>query len=382
MEFAVLVIIAVLFATGGAFKAGTKTAFSRAARNQAKNDLVRDAVTGGKGGGIAHKAGTKAGGVVISGLGLIRRAFAQGWRQSWDNGKQTTMKWFNDVGYKVGSPVDRRGTEGGGPGDHGQVEAVARVGRYTVRWSNGQVQTVKASHLRVCVGHETPDPQDPQDASPAFGEDTSPDPAVTVPSAPPAPTAPDQGEPVEPAAYIEDRRCPQRDYAGLSFSAPCGRAWAADASPERPYCDRHMPAATTSTEGPPMAIETATHGEIHTIPQLLTELDAIVAEAAAELEDAAGDKTRAQEDMRRIEMMVISAQNFELDTTSLTLLQSLIEPAKERSNLADRRKATAEHRHGTAIKTRDTVKQKHAGLQDAHDAAGRDAATKEAYART
>lgn len=432
MEFVVLVIIAFVFATGGAFTAGAKTAFSRAARHQAKDDLVSEAVTADKGGRLAHKAGAKAGGVTISGFGLIRRAFTQGWRQSWDNGKKTTMKWFSDAGYKVGSPVDRRNTDGTAPADHGQVEAVPGTGRYTVRWNNGEVQTVKASKLRVCVGHDAvidPVPGSPTRTAPTTPPTTAGDAALYKPGSlvdwagsdglggdhgevkdipetgqytvrwgdgavttvtaaqlqacrghdAPAPTTP--SDPATP----EPNRCAYTFAPTRPLEI--GRCHLITGYGEK-YCSFHKVSqpntetASSDKKGPEMAIETATHGEVQTIPQLLVELDAIVSEAAAELQDAIGDQKRAEQDMRRIEMLVISAQKFELDTTSLTLLQSLIEPAKERANLAVRRAATAEHRHGTAIKTRDTIKAKHAALQDAHDAAGRDAATKAAYART
>lgn len=464
MEFVVFVIIAFVFATGGAFRAGAKTAFSRAARRQAKSDLVSEAVTADKGGRLAHKAGTKAGGVTISGLGLIRRAFTQGWRQSWGNGKKTSMKWFSDAGYKVGSPVDRRNTDGTAPADHGQVEGIPGTGRYTVRWGNGEVQTVKASKLRVCVGHDAT-VSAPKDSPPAGApaSPTTPTPPAAPASTPPAPAAAGSTSPPPPArpptkytvGSLVDRASPR---GGFDLSADHGKvqripqpgqytvlwgigdvetvteaelqacgghdtpppvlpatgsaipptagwpnrcAYVFDYHPANPagtgrchlsatsggtYCSYHQPhtesTSSSDKKGPEMAIETANHGEVQNISQLLSELDAIVAEAAAELEDAAGDRKRAEQDMRRIEMLVISAQKFELDTTSLTLLQSLIEPAKERANLADRRAPAAERQHGTATKTRDTINAKHSALQDAHDAAGTDAATKAAYART
>jgi hypothetical protein len=126
-------------------------------------------------------------------------------------------------------------------------------------------------------------------------------------------------------------------------------------------------------------IATATGGEVLNYSQLLAELDAIVAESRAEMEDRQAAKQRAQDDVQRIDVMLASLGQLELDTESLAKLQAIGETNGQKMNLATQAATNAEHRYTLAINAKDTVQRKHQMLHEAHVAAGRDAAHKQFY---
>jgi hypothetical protein len=128
-----------------------------------------------------------------------------------------------------------------------------------------------------------------------------------------------------------------------------------------------------------MTIATATGGEILSYPQLLAELDAIVAEAHAEMEDRQAAKKRAQDDIARIDLMLASLGRLELDRESLAKIQAIAETNDLKMQLANQAADNAEHRHALAAGAKATVVGKHQMLQEAHMAAGRDAAQKQFY---
>src|SRR5439155_894833 len=66
-----------------------------------------------------------------------------------------------------------------------------------------------------------------------------------------------------------------------------------------------------------MTIDTATGGDVQTMEQLIAELETIGKEAAAELEDAQADAQRAREDAARVDTMVASLAQLDLDQDSL-----------------------------------------------------------------
>jgi hypothetical protein len=145
------------------------------------------------------------------------------------------------------------------------------------------------------------------------------------------------------------------------------------ANPPRPTPTR------TTTGGTTMTIATATGGEILTLGQLLAELDAFIAEAAAEVEDRQAAEQRARDDVARIELMLASLGRLELDTESLGKLRAIAETNGLKVKLARDAATNAAHRHALAVAAKATVQRKHGLLQEAHMAAGRDAGKKELY---
>lgn len=120
---------------------------------------------------------------------------------------------------------------------------------------------------------------------------------------------------------------------------------------------------TPNTRSAPMPVATVTGGEVTSPETLKAELDTIVAESAAELEDAAGDAQRAREDMARIEVLVGSLTNLRLTSQDVALVQALLEPAQQREAAATARAAAAEHRL-SAAQAALAMAARHVELQD------------------
>lgn len=122
---------------------------------------------------------------------------------------------------------------------------------------------------------------------------------------------------------------------------------------------------TPITEGASdMTIATATGGEVTTYGTLIAELQAIQAEAVADLEDAQGDAQRAKEDASRTETMLASLASLKLDTASLNEIGQLGEAASARLRAAEDRQAAAEARAAAAETALKGVQTRHSAIQE------------------
>lgn len=124
--------------------------------------------------------------------------------------------------------------------------------------------------------------------------------------------------------------------------------------------------ATHSTGGTAMAIDTVTGGEVLTMEQLEAELGTIITEAGADLEDARGDADRAKEDGQRIERMVASLTQLDLDADTLSEVGALADTASARQAAADQRAAAAEARHSQAQTALEGMRSRHQLMREAH----------------
>ena len=99
-----------------------------------------------------------------------------------------------------------------------------------------------------------------------------------------------------------------------------------------------------------MAIETRTGGEVLTRDQFEREMQAVIAESTAELEDAQGDARRAQQDTQRVEYMAASMSSMEIDSNTVIAVRRLVDTnsarianARLRVSAAEQRKTAAEN---------------------------------------
>ena len=127
-----------------------------------------------------------------------------------------------------------------------------------------------------------------------------------------------------------------------------------------------------------MAIMTNTGGEVHTLEQLVSELEGIAKEAAADLDDAHAHRARAHEDGARFETMAASLHEHDLDQQTLGEISALMEPAAQRKSAADDRASAAEQMLARAQTALRGVQDRHSLMAEAH-AATPHAAKKEFY---
>ncbi|QPP07290.1 hypothetical protein G4Z16_13855 [Streptomyces bathyalis] len=137
--------------------------------------------------------------------------------------------------------------------------------------------------------------------------------------------------------------------------------------------------SSTSGGSTPVSINTVTGGEVHSYEQLLAELNSIAVEAHAELEDAQADAERARQDAERIDTMVGSLTELELDRETLGKVSALTESASARLEAANARAVAAETRASGAMETAQHVQQTHQALAEAYASAPEGGAKKEFY---
>jgi hypothetical protein len=114
-----------------------------------------------------------------------------------------------------------------------------------------------------------------------------------------------------------------------------------------------------------MTIESKTGGEVHSLAQLLTELDAIKAEASAELEDAQANSARKGERVQHIDTLVASLRHLRVDEATVGAVQALQEPFQRSKDLADSQAASAEHELMLATAARETAQRNHGQIREA-----------------
>ncbi|MGI5350170.1 hypothetical protein ACQEU8_18590 [Streptomyces sp. CA-250714] len=136
---------------------------------------------------------------------------------------------------------------------------------------------------------------------------------------------------------------------------------------------------TNTSGGSTVSINTATGGEVHSYEQLLAELNSIAVEAQAELEDAQADAQRAREDAERIDLMVGSLTELELDQETLGRISSLADTASARLEAANARAVAADSRASGAMATAQHVQQMHQALAEAYASIPNGGAKKEFY---
>jgi hypothetical protein len=119
----------------------------------------------------------------------------------------------------------------------------------------------------------------------------------------------------------------------------------ADLRPVPPMPSQPTTAPTAqqpATKGSPaMAIETATGGEVTSPETLYAELQAKVNEHGADMEDATADAARAEEEMKRTDLLAASMKKMKYPPNDIALVTRLLEPAKSRLDAANQRKAAA-----------------------------------------
>lgn len=117
-----------------------------------------------------------------------------------------------------------------------------------------------------------------------------------------------------------------------------------------------------------MAISTVTGGEVLTMQQLVAELQGIIEEAAADLEDAEAEQQRAVEDAARVEAMVASLSELELDPQTLSEIGALADSSEQRRSASEQRAAAAEVRLAQAQAALQGVQSRHGLMAEAHAA--------------
>lgn len=142
-------------------------------------------------------------------------------------------------------------------------------------------------------------------------------------------------------------------------------------------CAFHKP--KTQEKGKVMTIETRAGGEVHSLAQLLTELDAIKAEAAAELEDAQANSKRKHERVQHIDTLVASLRTMKVDEATVGAVQALQEPFQQSKVLADNQATSADHELALATAARETAQRNHGQIREAVVAAPAPAADGEFY---
>jgi hypothetical protein len=179
-----------------------------------------------------------------------------------------------------------------------------------------------------------------------------------------------------PCHYSRCVKCEKNFAADGDVACPECRAWQDERNKQAPPLPRPRPHLVSVPNpipnliGPPatrqkentMTIQTITGGEVNSPEQLVAELQAITAEAAADLEDARGDAVRAEEDAARIEKMVGCLTNLKLPPEDISSVQGLLEPAMARKAAAEQRAAAAEKRASQAQSAL-VMAQRHVELQ-------------------
>lgn len=117
-----------------------------------------------------------------------------------------------------------------------------------------------------------------------------------------------------------------------------------------------------------MAISTVTGGEVLNLQQLVAELEGIITEAAADLEDAQAEQQRAVEDAGRVEAMVASLSALELDPQTLSEIGALADSSAQRRSASAQRAAAAEARLAQAQTALHGVQGRHGLMAEAHAA--------------
>ncbi|GCD40831.1 hypothetical protein [Streptomyces paromomycinus] len=130
---------------------------------------------------------------------------------------------------------------------------------------------------------------------------------------------------------------------------------------------RTMPITTTTAE--------ATN---HTA--LLTALDAIIHEAAANHDDASADLARSNQEVTNVEALAagLASEEIALDPESVGQVQALVEPFQQRAMAAEQRLASCEALKAQAEQAKQIVVAKHQMMKEAHDS-NPDAAQKAYY---
>lgn len=105
----------------------------------------------------------------------------------------------------------------------------------------------------------------------------------------------------------------------------------------------------TAKEGAtPVAIATVTNGEVLTEEQLKAEMQARIAEATAELDDAQGDLRRAEEEIACTENISVSLNEAKIDPDIVKAVGGFADTNSDRTRLAKERVAAAEQRKSAA----------------------------------
>lgn len=282
--------------------------------------------------------------LVVAAAHAIERGRAYAWGRT---KSATRAKWQS---YKAKRPVVARGSRAGvatgraiGAGAIGAIEGIRGFGAGArIGWSEGKTKAY-AWHERRRATVVAPRFAEPAAVS-ATGTDggyswSADEPAVATPAGTGARLhLVDNDQPTDAPAVAESL-----DGSGVH--------------------------TTNSSEGTDeMTIDTATGGDVQTLEQLIAELETIGKEAAAELEDAQGDAQRAREDSARVEAMVASLAQLDLDKDSLNEISALAEDSASRLSAAEARQNAAESRAAHAQQAIDGVRSRHQLMQEAHDA--------------
>jgi len=118
-----------------------------------------------------------------------------------------------------------------------------------------------------------------------------------------------------------------------------------------------------------MAIDTVTGGEVTDLESLKAELDAIMRESAAELDDATADAARADEEAGRIERMVSTLGGLQLPEQALAPIRGMADATQQRKTAATARAAAAEARSTQAVAALEAI-QPHLAIKEMAAAAG------------
>lgn len=132
--------------------------------------------------------------------------------------------------------------------------------------------------------------------------------------------------------------------------------------------------------GNPMAVATATGGEVTSVEQALAELQAIRDEAAASLEDAQADAKRSAEDAKRIETFVASLSNLKFGAPIIAGAHAMLDTAAQAATAARMRANAADQRLGQ-VSNLVSLMQQHLTIQDVGASVG-GVAERQAYANS
>ncbi len=289
-------------------------------------------------------------------------------------GREVATRWRNGVQRTVGAAERRTGRPAGGAtkagaglglglGGAAYWLAVGAVGFVTGAVRGAGEGWRRCYAWRAARAERRAAAAEPSAAEPSAAEPVSPagEPAPVSPEPPAVPAGPEPVIRVRGSlAAVPDSR-PSRVRGSLA-AVP-------DPAPSPRTTDRKdttMPATITT-------------GEVHTMAQLIAELEAIASEALAELEDAQADANRATELAGHLEVAHASLTALDLDADTLAAVGALSDAVDARRAAAEARAAAAELAASQATDTAEGVRARHQLMAEAH-AATPHAADKAFYA--
>lgn len=136
-------------------------------------------------------------------------------------------------------------------------------------------------------------------------------------------------------------------------------------APDVPPSGWTNPTITVSNENGVGADMTSGSGEVHTMQQLIAELEGMVARAATEVDDASADRSRAEKEMAWVDLIVASLNAQGVTDQTRDAVAGIADPVAAWVKAADARVASADARRAQAGQALVVLRANHQLMQEA-----------------